>query len=103
MDWKKHMRRIIARLGEDATVTPAAGGGTFTVRGIYSAPYAVMLDGAALPGIASDKPRFGVMTADLGAAAVGDQLTRAGTDYLIAAAEPDEPSGLTVLQLSSDD
>ena len=40
MDWSRHMRSIIERLGEDITHRPLASTGTATVRAMYIAPFA---------------------------------------------------------------
>jgi len=96
VDWAKHTRRILVRLGEDATVIGAT---TVTARGIYSAPYQRLglgIDG----GIASSNPRFTAMTADLPATPTA-VVTSRGT-HNISDIQPDDPGGLTVFELFDD-
>lgn len=97
MDWSLHLGRIFARLGEDATLTPVAGTAA-TVRGIYTAPYAVLpagLDG----GMPASIPRFAALTTDLGTVAQGDVLVCSGGTFNVAEVQPDAPGGFSVLQL----
>lgn len=90
------MRRILAHLGEDATFTH--GTAASSVRGVYSAPYAALPGGVDV-GFAASEPRFSAMTADLDSVAQGDTITRGTVQYSIVDVQPDDPSGLTVLQL----
>lgn len=97
MDWALHLRRIFARLGEDATFTHA-GGQPVSVRGLFTAPYALLpsgLDG----GMSCSQPRFAAMDSDLGTASQGDTLVRNATTYTVVEVQPDAPGGFTILQL----
>lgn len=96
MDWASHMRRILVRLGEDATFTH--GTAASSVRGMYTEPYAVLPAGLDAPFAASE-PRFAAMTEDLPSVAQGDTITRGTVQYRIVDVRPDDPSGVTVLQL----
>lgn len=93
------MRRISARLGEDATYTHAGGAGV-TVRGLFLSPYqSADLGGVAIAG---SNPRFAAMIADLPLVTQGDTITRGGVIYtVVPPIETDDPSGLTVLQLQT--
>ena len=103
MDWGKHMRRILARLGEDATYRPFGGGSPSTVRGMYLAPFQNANFGdVALIG--TSDPQFSGMSADMPAVARGDTLeypAGSGMIYKVRNVEPNAPSGLAVLQLEA--
>lgn len=102
MDWAKHMRRILAHLGGDATYTPSGGGGSSTVRGMFIAPFqSANLGDVALVG--TSDPQFACMNADMPAAARGDTLVYpvGGISYKVRNVEPDLVSGLVVLQLEA--
>jgi len=92
------MRRILARLGEDATFTHGTSAGS-SVRGVFAAPYAVLPGGMGDAGFESSLPRFAVMAEDITDVAQGDTITRGSVDYEITAVQPDDPSGVTVLVL----
>jgi len=97
MDWASHMRRILARLGEDATFTHGTSQPS-SVRGMFVASYQALPAGIDM-GFASSEPRFAAMTADLPSVAQADTLVRGGITYRVVDIQPDDPSGLTVLQL----
>jgi len=108
MDWASHMRRILARLGEDATFTHGTSQPS-SVRGVFAAP-GVVLPGGFDAGFDASEPRFGAPTADLPSVAIDDTLAigavldgttqiRAATTYKIVDIKPDDPCGLTYLQL----
>lgn len=101
------MRRILARLGEDATFTH--GTAQSSVRGVFAAP-GVVLPGGVEAGFDMNEPRFGGPTADLPSVTIGDTLAlgalldgttqiRAAVTYNIVDIKPDDPCGLTYLQL----
>lgn len=95
MDWASHMRRILVHLGEDVTL--ARGTGTpVTVTGVYLSPYEAANIG--LGGVTSSNPHFAYMTADY-SVAVDDILTRSAVAYKVKVKQPDDPSGVTVLEL----
>lgn len=101
-DFEAHARAIIARLGEEWTVTPEAGAAK-TLVGRLAAPYGEVGGGTA-PGVGISQPTFSTMFADLAAAGAvaGAVLSRAGSSsYRIAyvPAKPELPSGRATLQL----
>jgi hypothetical protein len=96
LDWAVHLRRILSRLGEDATFTPA-GGEAATVKGIYTEAHRAMSFGPI--EVSSSYPTFGVMTEDVPGVARGDALTVSGTAYTVRDVQADEPGGVTVLEL----
>ena len=96
MDWTAHMRRIIERLGEDVTVTPAGGDAT-QVRAIYVAPYAKVLE-----IVATSRPAIGYMDADAATLAMGDAVTVRSAAYRVAEPPKRDPvSGVTVCDLEA--
>lgn len=92
------MRRILARLGEDATFTPA-GGDPATVKGVFTAPHVEVQLGAL--AVSSSKPTFAAMSEDLPGVSDGDTLLRAGIAYMVRVVRLDDPSGVTVLELEA--
>lgn len=97
MDWAKHQRRILARLGEDATLTPQGGGMPIAVRGVFARAYAESSIGQL--GVADTVPTFGAIHADIPNVAAGDQLVVHGTTFIVRGVEPNLPAGLVVLRL----
>ena len=89
------MRRILTRLGEDATLVRGTGQPT-AVRGMYIAPYAVIDVGPG--GVNGSNPQFAFMSADF-AVLKGDIVTRAGTQFTVVVRQPDDPSGITLCEL----
>ncbi len=89
------MRRILTRLGEDATLVRGTGTPT-TVRGLYIAPYAVIDIGPG--GVNGSNPQFAFMSSDF-AVAKGDILTRSGVTFTVVVKQPDDPSGITLAEL----
>lgn len=99
MDWASHMRRILARLGEDVTWTH--GGSPATVRGLFLGPHREVSLGDQVI-VAGEDPMFAAMATDLPGLAGGDTILRGGTTYTVKPAlEPDPVSGVTVMQLES--
>lgn len=94
MDWSRHMRPIIERLGEDVTHRPLAATGTATVRALYIAPFARALD-----IVPTNRAQVAFMTADAPDLAMDDLITLRGTDYRIAEVQPDPVSEITVCPL----
>lgn len=90
------MGRILTRLGEDASLVPS-GGAAVTVRGIFLNGYKAAELGVI--GVTGSEPHFAALTADLGSVAPGDALVRNGTTFKVKVVRPDDPSGLTVLEL----
>ncbi len=93
MDWAAHLSRILARIGEDVSYTPPAGGAATTVRGLFSRPYAALL------GIESSNPTVGCMSADVPAIARGATFSIRGTAYRVIAKKDDVAAGVTVAEL----
>lgn len=93
MDWETHARRILARLGEDATYTPPGGGSTSTVRGIFQRPY------VESQGMEASAPTFACMSSDVPTLAEGALFAVRGVTYKVRRPEPDPLSGLVQAQL----
>lgn len=89
------MARILSRLGEDATFTH--GTAQSTVTGIFTSPYERLSLGGL--EVSSELPTFAAMASDLPSVAKGDTLTRGTAQYTIEDVHPDDPSGITVLDL----
>jgi hypothetical protein len=104
VDWAKHWRATLSRLGEDVTIRPAAGSAAYTVRGIYTEAYAEAALGGEVVGIASSRPRFVTMSADIASLVEGDLLQRSSDSfgYRVVAPEPARLAGVAVLQLHSE-
>lgn len=99
VDWASHMRRILAKLGEDVTWTHA--GSPLTVRGLYLGPHRQMNLGDVVV-VAAEDPMFIAMAADMPSLAGGDTILvqRTSVTYKVKPAlEPDPVSGVTVMQL----
>jgi hypothetical protein len=90
VDWTAHARRVIARLGEDATYTPQGGGQSSTVRGIYLQPFTPSL------GMEASEPTFACISTDAPALAHGATLLIRGTTFTVIELEPDPLLGTTV-------
>ena len=90
------MGRILANLGEDALFTHA-GGSAITVHGMFLNGYKAAELGVI--GITGTEPHFAALTSDLADVAAGDTLVRGGVTYKVKVVRPDDPSGLTVLEL----
>ncbi len=93
MDWATHARRILERLGEDATYTPSGGGATSTVRGMYQEPYREALD------IEGAYPTFSCMAADVPGLARGATFALRSTTFTVAALEHDLLAGVVMAKL----
>ena len=94
MDWAAHIRRILVRLGEDATVTGTSG--SASVRGLFLQPYQQLNLGIDA-GMDATSPRFVAITGDLPTAPSAVVTTR-GT-HSVKSENPDDPGGFTVLHL----
>lgn len=99
MDWASHMRRIVAHplVGDDATFTHGTGQPA-SVKGRFFSPYVEVLPGLA-GGIDASKPHFAAMTSDLPSVAQGDVVALTSGTYNVVNIQPDDPSGITVLEL----
>lgn len=91
------MRRILVRLGEDATFTHGTAQGS-SVRGVFTSPY-MLLPAGLDAGFAAEQPRFAAMSSDLAGVALSDTITRGTQQYRITNIEPQDPAGVTVLAL----
>lgn len=96
MDWAAHMGRILSDLGEDAIFTHGTGT-PVTVRGVFQNPY--LAGDLGTVGISGTNPSFAVLTADIGAVVKDDTLQRNSVTYKVRAVRPDDPGGITVLEL----
>lgn len=95
IDWAKHARSIVARLGRDATYTPSGGGAALPVTGIFRRPYQRMLD-----MVASSDPSFFCMSADVPAIKGGATLVIDGIAWKVKPApEVDPVSGAVFAKL----
>lgn len=90
------MGRVLSLLGEDAVFTHGTGT-PVTVRGVFFMPYQAADLG--FTGVTGNNPMFAVMTADLGSVAPDDSLVRGGVTYKVKVKKPDDPSGMTILDL----
>lgn len=90
------MRHVIATLGEDVVFTHGTGSPA-TIRGVFQNPYLAGDVGAV--GVSGTNPSFAAMTADIGAVANNDTLVRGAVTYKVRVVRPDDPSGVTVLEL----
>lgn len=82
-----------------ATYTPAAGGGSTTVQGIFDNDFLQVDTPGGESSVATLAPRFVCRTADLsGGGAFGDTLVISGTTYKARVIQPDG-TGMTTLWL----
>lgn len=82
----------------EATVSPAAGGADYPLRGIYRAPYEP--DRMGRMDVERRDHSFRCKTADAASVRQGDRLTIAGTAYRVTNPEPNG-YGMTTLSLVS--
>lgn len=93
MDWATHARRILARIGEDATYTPSGGGASSTVRGAFQQPYHEAL------GMEGSAPTFSCMAVDVPGIKHGATFALRSVTFKVVGTEPDPVSGLVMLRL----
>lgn len=91
------MRLIVSQLGEDVAYTRGFSTSPVTVRGVFTNGYRAAELGFV--GVTGTDPVFAAMSADLGECKTGDTLVRAGVTYKVRTPRPDDPSGVTVLDL----
>jgi hypothetical protein len=96
VDWGKHLRRVHAAIGVEATLNPAVGG-AIAVRGMLTRAFVNAPIGEV--GAADSTPVFDAMLADIPNVAYNDQLLVGGVHYIVRGVEPDQPSGLVRLRL----
>lgn len=100
IDWVAHMRRLIDRVGVDATWRSRASGASVEVRGLYKQPATVVELGLA--GFATSKPQFECIAADVVDIGVDDAIEIQGVCFTVAEAPARDPvSGLVVLDLQT--
>lgn len=84
--------------GVEATYTPAGGGASSTVAGIFDDEYIDAEVGGPVP-VSGTSPRFVCRTADLtSGGSFGDSLVIGGSTYLVRVIRPDG-TGMTTLWL----
>jgi hypothetical protein len=95
VDWATHTRRILAKLGEDATYTPSGGGDPSTVRGVYQQPHQEIL------GVyGGSDPSFACMQADVPTIKGGATFVIRGVTFKVKPAPESDPvSGLVLAKL----
>jgi len=96
VDWAAHLGVVLERLGEDVTFTHGTGAPT-TVRGLFENSY--LAGDVGQVGVSGTNPRFSALSSVLGEVDPGDTITRAAVTYRVRAVRPDDPGGVTVLEL----
>lgn len=96
MDWASHLRHVITHLGEDVVYKDYTGSAT-TVRGIFMSAYQAADLGVV--GVTGSYPVFAAMTADLPRPTTDATLRRNSVTYRVRVVMPDDPSGITLLEL----
>lgn len=96
MDWTVHMRRVLTLLGEDVAYSTGTGAPA-TVRGVFLTQFLAQQLG--LPSVTGSNPQFAYMTADISGSPVGGSIVRGAVTYTVKVKQPDDPSGITVLEL----
>lgn len=94
------MRRIVAHplAGDDATFTHGTGQPS-SLKGRFFSPYIELLPGIGGGGIDVSKPRFAAMAADVPSVVQGDVVVLTFGTYNVVDVQPDDPSGITLLEL----
>lgn len=96
MDWAAHLGVVLDKLGEDVTFTHGTGAPA-TIRGVFENPY--LAGDVGQVGVTGTNPRFSVLTSEIGDVDKGDTILRSSTTYRVLVVRPDDPSGVTVLEL----
>ena len=95
VDFAAHTARLIARVGQDVTVTPSVGP-VRTIKAVFSAEPVEAL------GIEGFGPKLRAMWSDVSDLAVGNAVTIAGADFTISAMpERDRVVGDILIPLES--
>lgn len=92
MDWAKHARAIVTRLGRDAVYTPPGGGTPAPVTGIFRRPYQRILD-----MVESSDPSFFCMSADAPGVKGGATFLIDGVTWKVKPSPEADPVSGTVL------
>lgn len=95
IDWKKHARTVLRRLGEAVTWTHAGTG--VVVTGVFTEPFREIQMGEVAVG--GSMPHFAAAAEDLAGVAKGDTITRGAVVYTVRDVQGGQPTGLTVLPL----
>lgn len=99
VDWTAHEERMVDALQEDVIYTPLAGGGPFTIPGVFFGQYAERLYRNDLVSVVeSSEPSVIVKTADVVGIVHGDGVQVRGVDYTVINIRPDG-DGATQLRL----
>lgn len=94
MDLTPHMQANVYALGTDVVYTPAAGGASKTIKGLYTGPLVETF------GIEAIAPKVVCVQADIPAYAYGDSFEIYGQLYAsVAPIHPDPVSGLLDITL----
>lgn len=89
------MRRILAKLGQDATYTPAGGGASSTVRGLFLQPFQNILG-----VVGGSEPSIACMQADVPTIKGGALFVIGGVTFKVKPApEADPVAGLVLAKL----
>jgi hypothetical protein len=96
MDWAGHLGVILSTLGEDVAFTHGTGTPA-TIRGVFENPYLAGDVGSV--GVSGTNPSFATLTADIGTVTINDTILRGAITYKVRAVRPDDPAGITVMDL----
>ena len=96
MYWAAHLGRILSTLGEDVAFTHGTGS-PISVRGVFQNPY--LAGDVGLVGVTGANPSFAVLSSDIGTVAPNDTILRGAITYKVRAVRPDDPAGITVMDL----
>jgi len=94
------MRPILTHMGEVVPLAEVVGTGTgapVSVNGLFMRPYQAADLG--VPSVIGSNPYFAYMAADYPVFGTGTRLTRSGTIYRRKVLQPDEVSGINVVEL----
>lgn len=90
VDWAAHEEGILHRLKEDVIYTPLAGGGPFTIDGVFFGQYAERVyRNDMVSYVESSEPSVHVKTSDVPSIAHGDAMTVRGIAYTVCNIRPD--------------
>jgi hypothetical protein len=95
VDLARHAAAVFSRLGQPASLIPAAGGPPVSGRVILNAPGAVLFDGAVI----ADTHSAQYPVADFPDVRVGDRLTVGNAEYAVRNPPLSSASGLDAVAL----